>query len=353
MEAKVVVMPGDGIGQEITDAALAVLDRVMEGGRINLRLATAPIGGSAIRSHGTPLPEETVCACEDAEAALLGAVGDPAYDDPDLEVRPEQGLLALRSGMGLFANLRPVRSWPALADHAPLRRKLLDGIDLLFVRELTGGIYFGERSEQGDGLVAHDTMTYRVEEVERVASVAFRVAGARRRRVTSIDKANVLASSRLWRRTVTTVAARFPDIDLEHVLVDAAAMHLLTRPADFDVILAPNLFGDILSDEASVLAGSLGMLPSASLGLGSFGLYEPVHGSAPDLAGRNRANPCGMILSAAMMLRHSLGMEREATAVEDAVEMALKDGARTADIANGGGPAIGTREFTHRVLENL
>ena len=325
----VAVLAGDGIGPEVTEAALAVLDKAAPG----LAYVEAPIGGRAIQTHGDPLPPHTLDLCSQADAILLGAVGDPAFSDPDAPVRPEEGLLRLRNHFNLFANLRPVRSWSALLNRVPLRAEIAKDVDMLFVRELTGGIYFGERSEQDQGSQAYDTMSYTVSEVTRVAELAFRTARGRRSKVSSIDKANVLASGRLWRRAVNQVSGRYPDVELEHLLVDATAMHLITRPSEFDVVLTSNLFGDILSDEASVIAGSLGMLPSASVGAGSFGLYEPVHGSAPDLVGRDLANPCGAILSSAMMLRLSFGMSDAADRVEAAVESVLNDGAATADLA--------------------
>lgn len=349
--ATIAVLPGDGIGPEVMAAAIAVLERVA-GAKLQLDFAEAPMGGNAIDNFGTPLPEHTLRTCERADAILLGAVGGPQWSDPSASQRPEQGLLALRQRFELFANLRPVKAYPALSAQAPLRADLLDGVDILFVRELTGGIYFGERQEQVTGDSAFDTMIYREEEVLRAANIAFQAARGRRRLLTSIDKANVLAVSRLWRRSVEKLHEEYRDVELEHLLVDAAAMHLLTRPADFDVILAGNLFGDILSDEASVLAGSLGMLPSASLSAGGFGMYEPVHGSAPDIAGRGIANPTGMILSAAMLLRHSLGREEEASAIERAIDKALATGARTADISLGTTP-ISTQEFTQTVLDHL
>lgn len=354
----VAVLEGDGIGPEVTRSAIRVLRKVAGDA---LAFVAAPVGGQAIRAHGSPLPPKTIDVCSTADAVLLGAVGDPAFSDPDVRARPEDGLLQLRSRFRLFANLRPVRSWTALAEQTPLRAEVAQGVDLLFVRELTGGIYFGERREQGAGRVASDTMSYTVAEVERVAHLAFLAARRRRSKVASIDKANVLASSRLWRRTVERVARRYPDVELEHILVDAAAMHLVTRPARFDVILAPNLFGDILSDEASVIAGSLGMLPSASVGKSSFGVYEPVHGSAPDLVGKGEANPCGAILSGALLLRLSLGMDREATRIEKAVERTLSRGARTADMLPGRPepraesdpvPLAGA-EFTEKILLEL
>lgn len=353
MKAKIAVLPGDGIGPEITDKAMAVLSKVGTQFGHEFSFEEALMGGIAIDKTGNPLPPETLTLCEGSDAILLGAVGGPQWSDPTAAVRPEQGLLQIRKHFGLFANLRPVKAYPALAEHAPLRRDLLDNVDMLFVRELTGGLYFGERQEQGDGDSAYDTMLYTVPEVERVAHVAFRAAQGRRNKLTSIDKANVIASMRLWRRTVTAIHEDYSDVELEHVLVDAAAMHLLTRPADFDVILAENMFGDILSDEASVIAGSLGMLPSASLGAEKFGLYEPIHGSAPDIAEQGKANPTGTILSAALLLRYSLGLETEAAAIEKAVESVIESGGRTADIAPRGGEYLSTDEFTEAILAAL
>lgn len=353
MKATIATLPGDGVGPEVMAAALKVLETVAAGYRHEFTFTEALIGGIAIDEIGIPLPDETLKTCEAADAVLLAAVGGPKWDDPTAAVRPEQGLLGIRKHFGLFANLRPVRVYPALMHHAPLRQDLLDGVDLLFVRELTGGVYFGQRQEQGEGQDAYDTMIYSTPEVERVAHVAYRAAQGRRKKLTSVDKANVLASMRLWRGTVNRVHEDYEDVELEHLLVDACTMHLLTRPASFDVIVAGNMFGDILSDEASVLAGSLGMLPSASLGEGTFGLYEPVHGSAPDIAGQGKANPTGMILSAAMMLRYSLGLTREADAVEQAVEKTLEAGLRTADIAGTDETVATTRVFTDAVVANL
>ena len=304
MRARITLLPGDGIGPEVTQAARRVLAASAELGGHTFELGEAKIGGAAIDATGESLPRATVEACEAADAVFLGAVGGPQWP-PDAPVRPEQGLLALRRHFGLFANLRPVPVFPALAPLAPLENDRLEGVDLLIVRELTGGLYFGPREEQGEGSSAFDTLVYSVPEVERVARLAFRLAEGRGRSVVSIDKANVLASMRLWRRTVTEVAAEFPEVTLDHGLVDSFAMQLVQHPSRYDVILAGNLFGDVLSDLAAVLAGSLGMLPSASLGEGSFGLYEPIHGSAPDLAGLGVANPIGSILSIAMMLRWS------------------------------------------------
>jgi 3-isopropylmalate dehydrogenase len=353
MKAKIAVLPGDGIGPEVTGKAVEVLQAIAGKFGHEFEFEEALMGGIAIDQTGNPLPDETIEVCEGADAILLGAVGGPQWSDPTASVRPEQGLLKIRQHFGLFANLRPVKAYPALAEHAPLRPDLLESVDMLFVRELTGGIYFGERREQGDGTDAYDTMYYSSDEVARVAHVAFRAAQGRRGKLTSVDKANVLAAMRLWRRTVVEIHEDYSDVELEHLLVDAATMHMLTRPGDFDVIVAGNMFGDILSDEASVLAGSLGMLPSASLGTGTFGLYEPIHGSAPDITGQGKANPTAMILSAAMLLRYSLQLEDEAQAVERAVDSVLDSGARTADIAPRGGSYVSTDEFASSVLNAL
>lgn len=353
MKATIAVLPGDGIGPEVMDATLSVLNALASRFGHDFQYQEGLIGGIAIDRTGSPLPDETLALCEGAHGVLLAAVGGPQWSDPSAPVRPEQGLLKLRKHFGLFANLRPVKTYPALAQKIPLRADLIEGVDMLIVRELTGGLYFGERKEQGDGDDAYDTLVYSVAEVERVAHVAFRAAQMRRKKLTSVDKANVLAAMRLWRRTVVRVHEDYSDVELEHLLVDACTMHLIMRPADFDVIVADNMFGDILSDEASVLAGSLGMLPSASLGAGLFGVYEPVHGSAPDIAGQGKANPTGMLLSAAMLLRHSLQLEEEARALEAAVEAVLSDGARTADIAPRGAPYISTTEFAQAVAAQL
>lgn len=353
MKATITVLPGDGIGPEVTSQAVRVLEKVAGKYGHNFTFHEALMGGIAIDNTGQPLPDETLRTAEQSDAILLGAVGGPKWSDPTSLVRPEQGLLAIRKHFELFANLRPVKAYPALAQHTPLRSELLDGVDMLFVRELTGGSYFGPRQEQGDGDTAYDTEIYSVPEVERVAHVAFRAAQGRRKKVTSVDKANVLASMRLWRRTVVKVHEDYSDVELDHVLVDACTMYLMTRPASFDVLLASNMFGDILSDEASVLAGSLGMLPSASLGSNTFGLYEPIHGSAPDIAGQGKANPTGTILSAAMLLRYSLGLEAEAKAVENAVEETLASGARTADIVPKDGKWVSTNEFAETILSCL
>jgi 3-isopropylmalate dehydrogenase len=353
MKATIAILPGDGIGPEVTSQAVAVLDKVAGLSGHSFTFNEAIMGGIAIDQTGDSAPPETIRTCEQSDAILLGAVGGPKWSDPTASVRPEQGLLRVRKHFDLFANLRPVKSYPALAHHAPLRPDLLEGVDMLFVRELTGGIYFGPRREQGDGDLAYDTELYSVPEVSRVAHVAFRAAQGRRKKLASVDKANVMASMRLWRRSVIQVHEDYQDVELEHVLVDACAMYLMTRPASFDVLLAGNMFGDILSDEASVLAGSLGMLPSASLGSGTFGLYEPIHGSAPDIAGQGKANPTATILSAALLLRYSLGLEAEARMIERAVEAALESGARTADIVRRGEAYINTLEFTQTVLGAL
>lgn len=362
MEAHIVVLKGDGIGPEVVDAALNVLSAV--GDRFGHTFSTEEqlIGGRAIDEMGAPLPEATRTACQAADAVLLGAVGHPRFDTPEASVRPEQGLLAIRQAMGLYANLRPARPHPALLGASPLRPERLQDVDLLFVRELSGGIYFGKPQgrEHRDGeWHARDTMIYGESEVRRIGDLAFRAAQQRRGRLTSVDKANVLESSRLWRETVSDLAANYPDVTLEHLLVDAAAMHLLNRPAAFDVIVTANLFGDILTDEAAMLTGSLGNLPSASLGEATNrhghprGLYEPVHGSAPDIAGQGVANPVGTILSTAMLLRHSLAMEDEAEAIENAVAEALDAGLRTADLARDDDETVNTREMAEAIVRLL
>jgi 3-isopropylmalate dehydrogenase len=354
MKATITVLPGDGIGPEVINQSVAVLSKIASKYNHEFTFNEALIGGIAIDKTGTSLPSETLTTAEQSDAVLLGAVGGPKWDNPSASVRPEQGLLAIRRHFDLFANLRPVKAYPSLSQFTPLREDLLEGVDMLFVRELTGGIYFGPRQEQGDSDSAYDTEIYTVNEVKRVSEVAFRAAQGRRNKVSSVDKANVLATYRLWRKTVVEVHDElYADVELEHVLVDACTMYLMTRPRSFDVIVASNMFGDILSDEASVLAGSLGMLPSASLGSGTFGLYEPVHGSAPDIAGQGKANPIGTILSAAMLLRHSFNLEQEAQVVEQAVESVLTSGARTADIAPRGSSYVSTQEFAQAVIAQL
>ncbi len=342
MSARIALLPGDGIGPEVVAAATRVLDTVDD-----FAYGEHAVGGAAIDATGIPLPDDTLAACREADAVLLGAVGGPKWDSTDPGApRPEQGLLGLRRELGLFANLRPVRPLPALYDASPLRRDRIENTDLVVVRELTGGLYFGDRGRDGDR--AHDTCVYTVAEIERIARTGFRTA---RSRVTSVDKANVLETSRLWRETVMRVhGEEFPNVELEHLLVDNAAMQLVNAPRHFDVILTENMFGDILSDVAAMLTGSIGMLPSASLGEpGTPGVFEPVHGSAPDIAGQGAANPLAMFLSAALLLRHGLAMEAEASAIESAVDRALDAGLRTADL---GGSAT-TAEATEAVLANL
>ena len=315
----------------------------------------APIGGCAIDATGSPLSEETLQMCQQADAVFLGAVGDPKYDDPRLPVRPEQGLLALRKGLGVFANLRPIKLYPQLLHASTIKPEVIADVDLMVVRELTGGIYFGERGRtEVDGVpAAYDTMLYSVTEVERVVRLAFELAQRRRKKVTSVDKANVLESSRLWRETAEQVAQDYPDVEFEGMYVDIAAMRLVRYPAVFDVIVTGNMFGDILTDEASMIAGSMGMLPSAAIGDGGPGLYEPIHGSAPKHTGKNVVNPLATILSSAMLLRYSLGLEPEAQAVEGAVGAVLAAGYRTKDILEDGARLIGTREMGDRVTEAL
>ena len=345
--AHVAVLAGDGIGPEVVEQAVRVLQAVAAAGGHAFSLESALIGGAAIDATGSALPEETLAACRRADAVLFGAIGGPKWG-PSAKVRPEQGLLALRKGLGLFANLRPVSVNPRLAAASPLKPEVIAGVDLLVVRELTGGIYFGEkRRGERD---AFDACTYSEEEVARAVRVACRLARTRRKKLTSVDKANVLETSRLWREVTTRIVQEeFPDVALEHQLVDSCAMQLVRRPSDFDVVVTENMFGDILTDEASVIAGSIGLLPSASMGEGTFGLYEPIHGSAPDIAGRGLANPYGTIASAAMLLRHSLGLEREATLVECAVARAVEVGALTADL----GGATSTEAAGSAVLRAL
>ena len=347
-QVTVVVLPGDGIGPEVIAQARRAVDAVAPAAGLSITWREELMGGCSIDAHGTALTDEVLAACKSADAVLLGAVGGPKWDTTDPhKPRPEQGLLGLRAGLGLFANLRPVKPLEALYDASPLRRDRIAGTDLLVVRELTGGIYFGKRGREGD--MAYDTCAYSREEITRVAEVAFRAAAGRRGKVTSVDKANVLESSRLWREVVTELGASHPDIALDHILVDNAAMQLVSRPSDFDVIVTENMFGDILSDEAAMITGSIGMLPSASLGATSVGLYEPVHGSAPDIAGKGWANPMATVLSAAMMLRHSFGAEEAAAKLEHAVETALAEGALGRDL----GGEMGTEEIGDRLLALL
>jgi 3-isopropylmalate dehydrogenase len=353
-KANMVLLPGDGIGPEVVGEARRVLDHVASRFGHEFKFTSHLIGGAAIDATGDPLPKETLAACESADAVLLGAVGGPKWDDPRAKVRPEQGLLAIRRGLGLFANLRPVRVHPALVAASPVKADRLEGVDIMFVRELTGGLYFGKprlREKVGQVTRAVDTLEYTDVEIRRVVELALRLALGRRKILTSVDKANVLESSRLWREVTIETAAKEPTVRLEHQLVDSCAMRLITAPRSFDVIVTENMFGDILTDEASVLAGSLGLLPSASLGDGPRGLYEPIHGSAPDIAGKGIANPLGTIMSSAMLLRHSLGLEEEARAVEKAVDAAITGGARTADM--GTDKPISTRDMGAAVLAHL
>jgi 3-isopropylmalate dehydrogenase len=352
MTARVAVLAGDGIGPEVMAEGVRCLEAVSQRFGHEIALTPLPFGGAAIDSARDPLPPETLRGCLDADAVLLGAIGGPRWSAPGAQLRPETGLLRLRRELGTFANLRPVRVHPALTDASTLKAEVIAGVDLVFVRELTGGIYFGEKHR--DAAQARDVCSYSAAEIERIVRVAGQLARVRRGRLTSIDKSNVLETSRLWREvTQRVMAGEFPDVRLEHMLVDAAAMHLIHRPRDFDVLVTENMFGDILTDEASMLAGSLGLLPSASLGEGRRGIYEPIHGSAPDIAGRGIANPYGMILSVALLLRHSLQLETAAAALEQAVAAALAAGARTADLVRGDEPACSTRQAGDAVLSRL
>jgi 3-isopropylmalate dehydrogenase len=351
MKAFISLLAGDGIGPEVTAEAVRCLDVIAQRFGHEFRFEAAPVGGIAIDQTGSPLPEATLDLVKRSDAILFGAIGTPKYSDPTLKVRPEQGILTLRQELGLYANLRPVTCYPSVVDASPLKAELLAGVDILVIRELTGGIYFGEKTRTETS--ASDLCTYTVPEVERIVRLGATLARARRGKLTSVDKANVLETSRLWRAVVQRIMpAEFPDIAVDHMYIDAAAMHLLRRPADFDVIITENMFGDILTDEASMLPGSLGLCPSASLGTGTLGMYEPIHGSAPDIAGRGIANPYATILSAALLLRHSLGLETEARVLEGAVEQALNDGVRTADLKPNG-PAATTREAGAAVVARL
>ncbi len=355
VEAQIMLLPGDGIGPEVLAEAVKVVDRAAAKYGHTFVYQEGLIGGAAIDVTGSALPEETLTRCKQSDAVLLAAVGDPKYDDPRAAVRPEQGLLALRKGLGVFANLRPVKLYKQLLHASTIKSEVIENVDLVVVRELTGGIYFGERGRKTvDGVQgAYDTMFYTVPEVERVVRLAFGLARTRRKKVTSVDKANVLESSRLWHETADRVASEYPDVEFDSMYVDIAAMRLVRYPGVFDVIVTGNMFGDILTDEASMLAGSMGMLPSAALGSGTLGLYEPIHGSAPKYTGQNVVNPIATILSAAMMLRHSLKLEAEAKAVEDAVAAVLEAGYRTRDIMEEGGQLVGTREMGDAVAERV
>jgi 3-isopropylmalate dehydrogenase len=341
MNLNVLVLPGDGIGTEVTGEAVRVLRRVSEKYGHTLKITEGLLGGTAIHKTGSPLPDETVRLALEAGATLMGAVGLPEFDNAPPEKRPEKGLLGIRKALGVYANLRPVRAYASQLDSSPLKNHLVEGTDMIIVRELTGGIYYGTpRGITGDGaeMRAVNTMTYTRPEIERVSRMAFHLARARRKKVTSVDKSNVLENSQLWRRVVIEVAKEFPDVELDHLLVDNCAMQLILNPRRFDVVLTENMFGDILSDEGAVLAGSIGMLPSASIGDGG-GLYEPVHGSAPDIAGQNKANPLGAIASVAAMFAYSFGLKEEANAVETAIETILRSGRVTADLKPSGTPA--------------
>jgi 3-isopropylmalate dehydrogenase len=352
VNANIVVLGGDGIGPEVTAEAVRVLEAVARRGGHQLRFTEHLVGGCSIDRHGTALTEEVLAACKASDAVLLGAVGGPKWDDPGAKVRPEQGLLGLRKGLGVFANLRPVRVHPRLVDASPVKPDRIAGVDILVIRELTGGLYFGQpkgRDRQGGGERAVDTLEYHDFEIRRVVELAFRLAAGRKKKVTSVDKANVLESSRLWRQIAVEIGRAHPEVALEHMLVDTASMKLVSSPRTLDVLVTENMFGDILTDEASVLAGSMGMLPSASVGDSGPGLYEPIHGSAPDITGKGIANPVGTILSAALLLRHSLRLEEEAHRIEQAVNQTIEAGARTADL----GGSLGTRAMADEVLKRI
>jgi len=352
MNFKIILLPGDGIGLEVVAEAVRVLEVIASKHGHTFKFAERLMGGCSIDKFGSSLTDETLADCKSADAVLLGAVGGPKWDDPAAEDRPERGLLALRNGLGVFANLRPVRVHPALIDWSPLKPEKLKGVDIIVVRELTGGLYFGwpKGREIKDGRErAVDTLEYYDYEIRRVMELAFTLAKSRKNKVTSVDKANVLESSRLWRQIATRMGKENPDVELEHMLVDTAAMRLITGPAWMDVVVTENMFGDILTDEASVLAGSMGMLPSASLGESGCGLYEPIHGSAPDIAGKGIANPIGTIISSAMMLRHSFKLEAEAASIEKAVDEVITDGARTADL----GGKLTTRQMADEIIKRM
>jgi 3-isopropylmalate dehydrogenase len=354
LKSHIVLLPGDGIGPEVVDEGRRLLEAVANKFAHQFTFESRDIGGIAIDKFGDPFPAESLAATKSCDAVLLGAVGGPKWDDPTARTRPEVGLFRVRASLGLFANLRPVHCFRALIDSSPLRPERLEGVDLLMVRELTGGLYFGrpqERQQATDGMRAIDTLVYTEAEIRRIVERAFDLARQRRKKVTSVDKANVLETSRLWRQITTEIGAKNPDIALEHQLVDSCAMRLVTNPASFDVIVTENMFGDILSDEAAVVGGTLGLLPSASLGNSTLGLYEPIHGSAPDIAGQGVANPLGTILSCALLLRYSLGLESEASCVEKAVDRALGDGLRTRDL--DAKAFVSTRQMGQAVIDRL
>ena len=352
MEKTITVLPGDGIGLEVTEAAVKVLRTIAKRYNHTFNLQFGLIGGAAIDAYENPLPEETIAMCSESDAILLGAVGGPKWDQYPSHLRPEKGLLAIRKHFGLYANIRPVKAIPALLDASPLKSEIAKDVDMVIVRELTGGLYFAEpRKKTKDYAV--DSLVYTRVEIERIVDTAFQLARSRRGKLASVDKANVLDSSKLWREIVEEKKQGYPDVQVEHMLVDSTSMKLITQPGEFDVIVTENMFGDILSDEASVITGSLGMLPSASVREDGFGLYEPVHGSAPDIAGQNKANPAAAILSAAMMLREAFQMETEAAAIEEAVYSVLDDGSFTIDLAPKGSRSLTTREWTDKVLDEL
>jgi len=356
MHAKITLLPGDGIGPEVVAEGVKVLKAVAKKFGHTFEFTQALAGGIAIDETGSPLPDDTLDACRQSDAVLLGAVGGPKWSDPKANIRPEQGLLRLRKELGLFANVRPVKVYPALASASTLKREVVEKVDLVIIRELTGGLYFGQpqgRQDNEQGRAAVDTLYYSEAEIGRLMRVAFDLARQRRKKVTSVDKANVLASSRLWREVAHEVAAEYPDVEHEDILVDACSMYLIRHPGNFDVIATENMFGDILSDEASMLAGSMGMLPSASLAEGKFGLYEPIHGSAPDIAGKGIANPLATILSVAMMLRTTFGLAEEADAVEKAVDAVLAAGHRSPDLAGPADAAISTKEMGNLVIDAI
>lgn len=351
MEKKITVLPGDGIGPEIVAASVRVLKAIGKKYNHDFQLAYAAIGGAAIDQFNNPLPDETIDVCKQSDAILLGAVGGPKWDNNSPELRPEKGLLKIRKTFDLFANLRPVKAFPALLDSSPLKREVAENVDLMIVRELTGGIYFGEKKREGD--TASDLNIYSREEIERIVDNAFEMARLRRGKLCSVDKANVLETSRLWREIVEEKKKQYPDVEVEHNLVDSVAMKLITNPGHYDVVVTDNMFGDILSDEASVITGSLGVLASASLRSDNFGLYEPIHGSAPDIAGLGIANPAATILSVAMMLQYSFGMKEEAAEIERAVDAVFEAGYFTTDLATDKEKALSTDEWTDKVIEQI
>ncbi|HAS79582.1 MAG TPA: 3-isopropylmalate dehydrogenase [Fusobacteriaceae bacterium] len=352
MEYKITIMPGDGVGKEITDGAVKVIKKIEEKFNHKFNISYADIGGIAIDNHGTPLPKETIEMCKNSDGIILGAVGGPRWDHLKGEDRPEKGLLNIRKELSLYTNLRPAIVYEPLKNASPLKTEIIeDGLDICIVRELTGGIYFGEKGVREDG-TAYDILSYNEEEVRRIAIKGFEIAMKRNKKVTSVDKSNVLESSRLWRRVVIEISKDYPEVELNHMYVDNAAMQLLINPTQFDVILTMNMFGDILSDEASMITGSIGMLPSASIGE-KYGLYEPIHGSAPDIAGQDIANPIATILSVAMMLKYSMGLTEEGTSIEKAVEKVLNNGIRTKDIYTDETKLVGTKEMARCIVENI